>query len=950
MRRKTILLASVVWLALSLQGVAAVATAPQAQRPIELADILAWKSIGTSDVSNDGRWVAYRVSPNDGDSDVVIRSVGSDKEYRFQVGEGTGGSLVFSDDSRWVAFTIAPSKKEAERLKKQQKPLRNKARVLNTGTGDEVEFENVKRFAFSGEGSKWLAIHKEVPEAQAKDRDRPKGTDLVLRELSTGAELNIGNVAEFAFDKAGLWLAWIVDAHDKSGNGVQLRELSTGVVKPLESGKAVYERITWTEQGDAITVLKGMEDKAFKDKLYSVVGFTGIAGAPQKIVFDPAEDSSFPNGMTVSPNRAATWTEDRAGILFGIHAVAKADKPAEKPGEADEAKQGDAPKPDEASAEKPDLVLWHWLDKRLQSQQKVEEERDRRFSYLAIYRVADRKFVRLADDAMRDVRLPVLPARWAVGVDDSGYARAGSMDGQRYQDVYVVDLQTGERRLAVKRARWLYAPSPDGAHLLYYDDGHYFVHGAASGQTVNVTKGVPTSFVNADDDHNVTKPPVPPVGWAKDGATVLLSDSWDIWSVPAAGGPGKNLTVTGRKEATRYRRRFALNPDEKGIDLSAPMYFEAYGEWTKKKGIAVVEGGSPGARRLLWDDATFSRLMKPKKAGMLFYTRETHAEPAEIHAADMTLAGGTKLSDLKAQQADFLWSAGATLVNYTSAKGDKLQAALFLPANYEKGKSYPTIVYIYERLTDGLNRFYTPSANGFNKSVYTSNGYAVLMPDITYKLNDPGMSAVWCVLPALKAAVATGVVDEKRVGIHGHSWGGYQTAFLVTQTNAFKAAVAGAPLTNMVSMYSLLYKNTGGTNQAIFESSQGRFLGSYIDNWEAYVRNSPVNFAKNVKTPLIILHNDQDGAVDFTQGVEYFNTLRRMGKEVIMLEYVGENHGLRKPANQRDYTVRMREFFDHHLLDKPAPGWMTEGVQRLQMEDHLKIRSGGTAAVKKITS
>ena len=186
--------------------------------------------------------------------------------------------------------------------------------------------------------------------------------------------------------------------------------------------------------------------------------------------------------------------------------------------------------------------------------------------------------------------------------------------------------------------------------------------------------------------------------------------------------------------------------------------------------------------------------------------------------------------------------------------------------------------------------------------------------------------------------MATGVVDPKHIGLQGHSWGGYQTAFTVTQTDLFAAAIAGAPLTNMVSMYSLIYKNSGGTNQAIFESSQGRFFGGYWDNWEAYVRNSPVNFAKNVKTPLIILHNDQDGAVDFTQGVEYYNTLRRLGKPVVMLEYPGENHGLAKPANQQDYTVRMKEFFDHYLMGKPAPDWWTKGVPRLEMEDHIKQR------------
>ncbi len=254
-------------------------------------------------------------------------------------------------------------------------------------------------------------------------------------------------------------------------------------------------------------------------------------------------------------------------------------------------------------------------------------------------------------------------------------------------------------------------------------------------------------------------------------------------------------------------------------------------------------------------------------------------------------------------------------------------------------------------MSQSANQFGVPSANGFNKSVYTSQGYAVLIPDIVYKVNDPGMSAVWCMVPAVKAAVATGVVDAKKVGITGHSWGGYQTSFLVTQTDIFAAAVAGAPLTNMVSMYSLIYKNSGGGNMAIFESSQGRFKGGYLDNWDAYYRNSPVFFAKNVKTPLMILHNDKDGAVDFTQGVEYYNTLRRLGKPVILLEYVGENHGLARRPNQRDYTARMKEYFDHYLKGAPAPDWMVNGVPRLKMEDHLKERNKkADPASKKITT
>jgi dipeptidyl aminopeptidase/acylaminoacyl peptidase len=277
-------------------------------------------------------------------------------------------------------------------------------------------------------------------------------------------------------------------------------------------------------------------------------------------------------------------------------------------------------------------------------------------------------------------------------------------------------------------------------------------------------------------------------------------------------------------------------------------------------------------------------------------------------------------------QDQFLWSSGARLIDYTSAKGDKLQGALFLPANYEKSKRYPTIVYIYEKLSSGLNKYQAPVANGFNKALYTSNGYAVLMPDIKFTVNDPGRSAVWCVLPALEAAVASGVVDKNRVGLHGHSWGGYETAFLVTQTDAFKAAIAGAPLTDMVSMYNAIFWSSGTAEMTMFESGQCRFSGGFWEELEAYIRNSPIHQARNVKTPLLLLHNDGDTNVNWTQGIEYFNTLRRLQKPVVMLQYKGENHGLAKSANKKDYTIRMREFFDHYLMDKAPPAWLVAGL------------------------
>ncbi|MCX6568816.1 MAG: prolyl oligopeptidase family serine peptidase [Candidatus Aminicenantes bacterium] len=917
------------------------AAAPAGPRPLALQDILAWKSIGSAELSPDGNWLMYKLSPLEGESEVVIRQTKSTKEYRFPIGEAPRfGAFVrtgFSSDSKWATFLSYPGSKDMKAMRKEKKRVMTTAVLTDLATGDKTEFEKVRGLSFSGENPGFLALHRYAPESQEKEKDKWTGSDLVLRELATGKEVNVGNVAEFAFDKYGTRLAVVIDAQGQAANGIQLRDMTSGAVISLDNDKAAYKSLSWTEKGEALAALKGKEDKAYEDKLWSIVAYAGFeeAKGPRKTVYDPAGDKAFPEGMTVSPNRAPQWTESFDAIFFGIQ-EAKKKKDADRK-EADKKGQPAAAPADESDEDIPDLVIWHGLDKRLQSQQQVQAQSDQNYSYLAEYRIKEKTFVRLADDDLREVE-PAPKARFAVGQDDRAYELEANLDGRNFQDIYVLDMKTGARTLALKKNRYYFGTLYDGGHFLYYDDGHFYTYDMTMGRSVNITKDIPASFFNEDSDVNVVKPPDYPVGSTKDGLNVLLSDGWDIWSVPVrGGGKGTNLTGNGAKDKIRYRRA-RIDPEEKAVDLDQPQYFAAYGEWTKKAGIARLEKGKPAPTVLLWDDAGFGGLAKAKKAEVYVYTRDTYKDYPDYYVTDALLKNGQKITEANPQQKDFLWTSGQMLLDYTSAKGDKLQAALFLPANYEKGRKYPTIVYYYEKMSQQLNRYAQPSANGFNKSVYTSNGYAVLMPDITYKINDPGMSAVWCVLPAIDAAVAAGVVDRSKVGLQGHSWGGYQTAFLITQAD-FAAAVAGAPLTNLISMYSSIYFNSGSANQPIFESSQGRFKGGYWDNLEAYQRNSPVYYAERVKTPLIILHNDKDGAVDWNQGIEYYNTLRRLKKPVIMLQYVGENHGLQKPMNQKDYTVRMKEFFDHHLMGKPAPAWYTEGVSQLKLKDHLKERA-----------
>ena len=953
-------------------------------------DMAAWKSIRNATLSADGRWFAYVAAPNEGDAELVVRpTADGGKETRYPIGEpsggagggfggpfgrrATGGPVQISEDGKWLAFTIYPTHREAERARQQRRPAQNKAAVVNLASGEKKEFERVRTFSFAGDAPTWIALHTYPADAApaagngggaaapgagggggAAAASRPQGTDLLLYRLTNGEALNVGNVADFSFDRTGAFLAYTIDARDHIGNGVQLRNLKTDVVRALDSDAALYRRLSWIDSGFAFTVLRGKPDTVAKDTAWAVLAFTNVDGSARATVFDPKGVANFPSGMEVSADRAPSLSTDMSTIFFGIR---EAPKPAPKTiaergnGNRPSLVQAGAPGAGgtvnqprtgpETEDETPSLILWHWKDPRLQSQQIVQEGQDKQYSYLSEYRIAEKKFVRLSDDSLRQVNL-MPKEQYAYGIDTREYEQPASYSGRRYLDVYRVDLKTGARTMLLEKHHSFTIPSPDGRQLLYWGkDGHYWVADLATGEKRNITKDVATSFVDTEDDHNNLYPPaINPMqaglGWSNDGSTVLLFDNWDIWKVPVKGGAAVNLTVDGKRNQIRYQRRYSYDPDEKGIDLSKPLYVAMYGEWTKKEGLARIDPGKAGATTLVFDDAKYG-FSRADKANTWMYTRQTFQDYPDWYVASTDLKSGRKITDANPQQKEFAWSSGTRLVDYVSDKGDKLQGTMYLPANFDPSKKYPMLVTIYEKRSQNRHVYTAPSETRTpDPSIYTNRGYIVFDPDIVYRVNDPGMSAVWCVVPAVKAAIATGIVDASKVGLWGHSWGGYQTAFLVTQTDIFAAAIAGAPLTDMVSMYSSIYWNTGGANQAIFESSQGRFKGNFIDNYDAYIRNSPAFHAKNVKTPLVILHNDKDGAVDFNQGITYYNTLRQLGKDVILLEYVGENHGLRRPVNQKDYAVRMGQWFDHFLEEKPAPEWITDGIPRLKMEQYLK--------------
>lgn len=951
-------------------------------RALTIADADHWKSVRQFVLAPNGEWSGHFVMPSEGDGTLLIaRTDGSgddvqkgsedesagkdDKEsgqadakkankndasgsqakpsnrYSFVVGPGSS-KIEFSHNSKFAAYLEAPKEKAAKAAKKTDQPLKRKVVLLNLETGKKTEFESAQTFSFSGENPKCLAIHKMKPKGRPSGDAGWDGTDLLVHDLQSGSQINIGNVKSFSFNKPGDLLAMVIDAQGKAGNGVQLLHVDDSRIELLESGKSKYGSMSWTREGDAIALLKANQDKKYENDRRTLLAFSDVGDANQeKMILDPTADPSIPDNMTISANRNPQWSDDRSAVFFGIQELKKTKKKEDaKTEDKSETKEnGSEKKPGSKASDEKDagLVIWHWEDPRLQSMQQKQESRDKNKFDLCVHLVESNSTLRLADDEITRVSV-ARPYKFAVGTDNRKYELDGNLDGRRLQDVYTIDLSTGKRKLVLEKARHVFGVSPNGVSMLYYkkDEGHFYVYDMAKGTHTNITEKAAVSFVNTEDDHNVINPPRRPVGWTTEGSHVLLTDGWDIWKVSIDGSEAENLTVNGKTEQIRYTNPHRFDRDVEGVDMSKPVYLSAYGEWTKKAGFARLMPGAAGVEMLIWDDASYGGLSKLKDHPIYSFSRSTRKVPTSYHLGGPDLKEPSQLTDLSQQQEKFIWSDGVKLVDYTNEKGVKLQGAIHLPANYIEGKKYATIVYMYEKLSQTANRFDSPRTGGFSAAIYTSNGYAVFNPDIVFEINDPGRSSLDCISAGLDAAIELGVVDPERVGLHGHSWGGYQTAFLITQTDRFKAAVAGAPLTNMISMYSSIYWNSGSANQPIFESSQGRFEGGFWDNLDAYARNSPVYYADQVTTPLLLLHNDQDGAVDWNQGIEYFNTLRRLRKPIVMLQYTGENHGLRKPENRKDYSYRMLDFFNHHLKDADPPKWWSDGIKHLEMKDHIK--------------
>jgi dipeptidyl aminopeptidase/acylaminoacyl peptidase len=917
-------------------------------RPLTFEELMQFRQIRGAQISRDGSWIAYGLVPDRGDGEAVVRSTVSSTEYRIE----RGSTPEISADGLWAVAAISPTLEEREKAQNKKdeksgdddKPKKGLS-LVDLRTGSELNIEKVEAFAFSDDG-RWLAYRhfkekekkEEEPEQQAeeekaegeekKKKKEDLGSTLRLRNLATEEEVSVDYVSEFVFAEQAPMIAYAVSAPEGIGNGLFVRDLrqqepANAPLHEVERGR--YSHLVWAREASRLAFVAAVTDDEEKPGDGEIWIWKG-SGEAQRA----ASREDAPDGYTIPSKNELAWSRDGERLFFGFKPAAEdEEKETEEKDEGDEAEPFD-PYDLEALVEKRGVDVWHWNDPLIIPHQKErweETERDR--TYRAVVHIESRSVVSLADPTMPEVVFAENP-RAMAGLSDVPYQKAATWDGW-YSDLFIVDLKTGDRLLVAEklagggsRAGSL---SPNGHYLLYYNLGDWFLYDAEKASTTNLTTDIGTPFANEDHDY-----PREPSGyghaeWLADDSSMLIYDKFDIWQFFTDGRRPINLTGGKGRQNNLVFRVLDLDPEEEAIKPGAQLLLKAYDDHEKHDAFFTLTLGSKDLRPLLETGRhRLDLVAKAEEADRILFTRESYGEFPDLWTSNLLIKNPTRLSGANPQIDDYAWGE-AELVEWSSADGIPLQGVLIKPGNYEPGKRYPVLVYYYRFFSQRLNQFNEPVVNHRPSfPLYASNGYAVFLPDIRFEIGSPGFSATKCLVPGIQKLIDLGIADPDAIGLHGHSWSGYQTAFVITQTDIFAAAVAGAPVSNMTSAYSGIRWGSGLARQFQYEKSQSRIGGSLWEYPERYIENSPVFFADRIETPLLIQFGDEDGAVPWYQGIELYLACRRLGKECIFLQYRGEPHHLKKYPNKLDYSIKMKEFFDHHLKGEQAPPWMTEGV------------------------
>lgn len=898
--------------------------------PLDHSVYADWKTISNHKISNDGKWVTYEINPGQGDGFLYIVDV--IKNIRDSVARGY--DPVFSNQSDYLVFKIKPPftmtrKAKKEKKNKDQMP-KDSLGIWILGQNYPLKYPDVESFKVPADGSGWMAfLHHEIPDTTKKPsagedttsvditKRKPRGSKLVIQNPVTQKKIHFDHVVNYDVSRKGTAVGFIQENSDT----VPVCTVSF-FNADKEKNLSVFEApgrvpcLALDESGLQMAFLYHKDTAKIAG--YDLYFWNSTIEKTSKIL--DSLSSGMPPGWGVSMHGDFWFSKEGNKLFFRTAPIPEKEK-----------------KDTLLEDEKYHVDVWNWNDDILQPMQKVELTNEKKRSYQAVWLTDGNKMTQLADEQIREIKTQFRGMGEVVlGFSDEPYRKLISWEASRYRDVYLINIITGVRQLIMSKKSSVVDLSPHGKYILWYEssDSSWYAHDNNRDRLISLTRQIPVHFYEETYDMPNVPYPYGRAGWSEDDRYVYIYDRYDIWKIDLT-EKHKPLNLTneyGRKNTIRLRY-LMLDKDDYYISQKKPMFMTGFNENSKGNGLY---SGSPLLRNdpvcLIDGPNTYEQIEKARYADMIIWRSGNFRDYPELFVSDLNISSFKKISCTNPQASGYSWG-NARLVKWKSYDDQEMEGILYTPEILEEGKKYPMLIYFYERMSSGLHRHYipSPSRSTINFPWCVSNGYVVFVPDIKYKNGYPGESAFNCVISGTEAmSDQFSFIDKDHMGIQGQSWGGYQVAYLVTRTNIYAAAMAGAPVSNMTSAYGGIRWESGMSRMWQYEESQSRIGTTLWDKTELFIENSPLFYVPEIQTPLLIMHNDNDGAVPWYQGIELFTALRRMNKPAWMLVYNNEEHNLEKWPNRIDLSIRMMQFFDHYLKEAPEPEWMSEGIPAIR--------------------
>lgn len=901
-----------------------IAFAQESQKPpLDHSVYKFWEKLDNSQISPDGSWVSYEVNPQKGDGMLYLYDVKARKLESF----ARGYDAKFSPESNFLVFKIKPQyavTREAKMKKKKKDEMpKDSLGVWLTGKHSLMKFEKVKSFKVpEKEGSMFAFQHEKIyPEKKKKEEKqdlseeekKAKGTDLVVLNPVSGVKSVFKDVTEYVIASDGSGLSFITQTEDS------LVHSKLFLIKPEKtSSKEVMSRdgyaqkLAISEQGKQLGFLFSSDTS--KMKIYKLYYWEEKMDVAKELVNSASVGMN--KGWSVSENGRLYFSENGERLFFSTAVT-----PVKEPEDTllDE--------------EKYKVDVWTWNDPYLQPMQKLQVKREKMRAYLAVFFPDNNKMVQLANLKMPEVQIfQDGNGEYALGRSNLPYRKLISWDQNRYTDYYLVDMNTGKAKMLVEKLSSRTSMSPKGKYMYWFDnrDNIWYAQNVKTGQKIKLTSKINVAFYDETNDTPSYPRSYGSAGWLGEDDYFLVYDAFDLWKIdPTEKKDAVNLTNAYGRENNIRLRYIQLDKEEESIALKEDMLLNGFHLKTKQGGFyskKVETSGDPS--KIFMDDYRFYPPVKAKDNDLIIWRKGNFKEFPDLWISEIDFGNPTKISSANPQQSEYNWGT-VELVEWISFDRKELKGLLYKPEDFDPSKKYPMLVYFYDRESDGLHTHWIPAPkrSKINRTMEVSNGYLVFAPDIVYTDGYPGESAYNAVVSGTMSLINNfDFIDKDRIGLNGQSWGGYQIAYMVTKTNLFKCAYSGAPVSNMTSAYGGIRWGSGASRMMQYEGGQSRIGGTLWEKPFQYIENSPIFFVPKINTPLLIMHNDTDGAVPWYQGIEFFVALRRLNKPAWMLVYNGEEHNLTKWPNKVDLAIRQLQFYDHFLKDLPAPEWMVKGI------------------------